>query len=386
VKEYSVNIDEGGFKVEDKPKAFISASFEKEAQKVIDWVIELANGIGFECVWLRSKFSPRQPKDKIKIAMRDCEALIQIWTEDVMGTPRGEAGTMKEEYAWFDEICPNAPKGILKIRDKKLFGQAKYEIEPCEYDPSDMGSSAPTIVEYLRELRETAISRRAKQKDPSMIKVGILHGTEAWGQCPRNRTNYDSDNWFDWFDHNKFNVNKIGIDQIVPLNKEGAYRVIINPFGEYYPEKDEGTESTLRAIIEFIESGGVFVCTGGWPFYYAWTPSGESSSSKRLRKNFGVDVESGQMWADHEEVEQPEQSIRKYGEFSHKGGNRVHIWRPISEKYGVVEKALVCSHRNGAVIAVIPMKKGHLITVGMELDGEEEFEKVKAFLYKFLIE
>lgn len=48
---------------------------------------------------------------------------------------------------------------------------------------------------------------------------------------------------------------------------------IINPYGEGYPEKDIGKKETFEKIMKYVEDGGVFVNVCGAPFWYAWNPT-----------------------------------------------------------------------------------------------------------------
>lgn len=363
--------------------AYISASFNQEAQPAIDWILGISEKLGYEPIWLRKRLSARRIKEKIKEAIRSCEAFIQIWTEDVVGTPR-EAGTMKEEYVWFDDMHPGAPIGVFIEKGLDVPGQLKHEVEICEFSSENLALWAPQVVEYLLDLKERSMRSRKATRDPEQIRIGVLHGTERWGQCPAKYTNYGPDDWMSWFRSRDFEVEKIGVDG---LESEGVERfdAIINPFGEYYPEADSSDERTLHALRRYMDGGGSFVLTGGWPFYYAWTPSGTRRRPSRFRKSFGIDVNDAQLWQDYERVEQPDWSIEEYGEIYHKGGDiKAHIWRPLSTKYGSVDKVLLCSQRDGVVIGVVPVGKGRLITTGMALYDTEEFEKLAAFLYSFL--
>ncbi len=54
------------------------------------------------------------------------------------------------------------------------------------------------------------------------------------------------------------------------------YDVVVNPFGETYPEEDILEETTFRKLRRFVLGGGVLVCAGGIPFWYADIPRGPS--------------------------------------------------------------------------------------------------------------
>lgn len=63
---------------------------------------------------------------------------------------------------------------------------------------------------------------------------------------------------------------KYEIDKI-PISKIGnEYAVIVNPFGEAYPEKDPRKRFAFNHLKNYIEDGGVLVNVAGFPFFYAW--------------------------------------------------------------------------------------------------------------------
>ncbi len=47
------------------------------------------------------------------------------------------------------------------------------------------------------------------------------------------------------------------------------YAVIVNPYGEGYPEESTLSQRTFERIEEFVYNGGIFASIGGYPFFYA---------------------------------------------------------------------------------------------------------------------
>lgn len=367
-----------------KPSVFISASFAADAQPIVDWFISMTEKAGFDVLWLKRIHKARPVKEKIKSAMRNCPALIQILTKDLTETGR-EFGTVKEEYAWYDEIRPDGSIAVFVEKGVKLAGQEKYDVEPLEFEVHHLDAAAPDVVEYLMDLKQRVESRTSKDRAPTDIRVGILHGTESWGQCDRGRSVFGPNAWAEWLESRGFGVVRVSA-QDLEETMPGAYDAIVNPFGECYPETNSKTEETLSSVLAYVEGGGVFVCTGGWPFFYACSPQGKKSDSSRLSRAFHVDVNNEQLWADFEDVKQPEGSMRKYGELAHKGGGfQVHIWRPLLERYGAVEKVLVAAHRDGIVLGYLPKGRGGVVFTGMDLQGPDEFEKLASFLETLLV-
>ena len=50
----------------------------------------------------------------------------------------------------------------------------------------------------------------------------------------------------------------------------GAFSIVINPFGEAYPELGNAEGIGFRTIMSYIQDGGIFINSGGQPFIYSW--------------------------------------------------------------------------------------------------------------------
>lgn len=50
----------------------------------------------------------------------------------------------------------------------------------------------------------------------------------------------------------------------------GTFSIVINPFGEAYPEVGSAEGVGLRTILSYIQDGGIFINSGGQPFVYSW--------------------------------------------------------------------------------------------------------------------
>jgi hypothetical protein len=51
---------------------------------------------------------------------------------------------------------------------------------------------------------------------------------------------------------------------------DGTFSVVINPFGEAYPELGNAEGTGFRTIMSYIQDGGIFINSGGQPFVYSW--------------------------------------------------------------------------------------------------------------------
>ena len=57
----------------------------------------------------------------------------------------------------------------------------------------------------------------------------------------------------------------------IPASRiSSQYAMIINPFGEAYPENDVQRRPIFSKIKDYVWGGGLFVSAGGFAFFYAW--------------------------------------------------------------------------------------------------------------------
>jgi hypothetical protein len=82
--------------------------------------------------------------------------------------------------------------------------------------------------------------------------------------CMLKATRYTPSDWRDYFDK-RYKTKIISCKDI-----SNRYAVLINPYGEVYPEEDLFVFKTFSRIMEFIKRGGIFVNVGGFAFYYGW--------------------------------------------------------------------------------------------------------------------
>lgn len=191
----------------------------------------------------------------------------------------------------------------------------------------------------------------------------------------------------------------------------GAFSIIINPFGEAYPELGSAEGVCIKTILSYIHEGGIFVNSGGQPFVYSWDVNTgdhnlvinfipissyiESNYEELmpvlsrneslpipqealvLKKYFGVET----AWdrPDKEMVGPIEIEI----EFDKILGNdkpksRAKVYRPIRQLSDNVKPLVHCPESlwEGKVcpVAAIKYGRGFLISTGMSLDQEREYK------------
>lgn len=102
------------------------------------------------------------------------------------------------------------------------------------------------------------------------IKIGVLDGylrKERRGNLPGHPyTEYETQDWYGAFS----SETEFKVDWISAAEISNKYEIIINPFGEMYPEIDKPNLLTLRKIVNYVRNGGVFINVAGLAFYYLW--------------------------------------------------------------------------------------------------------------------
>ena len=68
---------------------------------------------------------------------------------------------------------------------------------------------------------------------------------------------------------NRSDLFQASLTSISNMNS-GNFSIIINPFGEAYPELGDAAGVGLNTILSYIQDGGIFVNSGGQPFVYSW--------------------------------------------------------------------------------------------------------------------
>lgn len=91
-------------------------------------------------------------------------------------------------------------------------------------------------------------------------KIGIL---KEDGIKP-HMSSYSAADWYEFFKNSYSKTEYIRTSKISP-----RLAVIINPYGEGYPEEDTLSLRTFQRIDDYVYSGGIFLNSGGYPFYWA---------------------------------------------------------------------------------------------------------------------
>lgn len=253
---------------------------------------------------------------------------------------------------------------------------------------------------------------RIRFSHPTMI--GILNGyrrdSETEKQCQPAWTHYAPKDWLSYFEREdaegKFIVRDIATSQI-----DDGFAVVINPFGEVYPEEDQEEYTTFKRIKKYIQNGGIFVNAGGIAFFFTNTPDPNNVAIKKeiivqrirripdqeieasyqtfkaslddtlLKRHFGIGTTIGD--ANPSEIFQ-EQDDRAYV------GNLLDLksvdTRLVREFRGVSRNLsrapfipLIRQMRDNEEVyplAAVPFERGTLILAGMDIQSSSEFYRV----------
>jgi hypothetical protein len=186
-----------------------------------------------------------------------------------------------------------------------------------------------------------------------------------------------------------------------------AFSVILNPFGEAYPESGNAEGAGFKTIASYIRDGGIFVNSGGQPFAYSWdVNTGNSqflvsfipalmdaqtnyadeipvlqireslripSESLLLKRYFGLETE----WDDPaNNVVGPKETEIEFDKIlgQDKPRTKAKVYRPAIKLSQDVIPLVHSSNSNNYPVVAVKFGRGFLIHTGMSLDEEREYK------------
>lgn len=163
-----------------------------------------------------------------------------------------------------------------------LTASGNIGILPEEFEMFDK-DGAETALSAAKEVLKFLYN--VENKQDYAIRIGILNGyvsepekeTKLDVFCSVN-SSFNVDRWKDCLNDEE----KYMVDEIMASKIDNRYQIIINPFGEIYPEIDLETKPVYGAIKEYLYHGGIFVNAGGFPFYWGW----DVKVKERNKKDF----------------------------------------------------------------------------------------------------
>lgn len=218
---------------------------------------------------------------------------------------------------------------------------------------------------------------------------------------------------------------KYTVDEIAASHINSQFSMIINPFGEAYPERGVDQRPIFARIKDYVWSGGVFVTAGGFAFFYAWdVKQGNAIPISETRmlvpSTIVVSPQTGQptiqqftraleftgtlLWKElgalttsdtpnhqgafHMQVTQNRSDRRKVGNLTTLGGSStVQEFRALRDGSNNLVPLLRGTRPGfGEVYPIAAIKYGHgyFLTNGMNFVSNSEFEKTVNAADKFL--
>jgi hypothetical protein len=247
-----------------------------------------------------------------------------------------------------------------------------------------------TIGAYLDKCEQ---KRRAKRfRRP---KVLILDGTLNGGQDERPpsplHTNKAPLEWQTALREFGWNVQ---IGPIQDIGHSTTPDIVINPFGERYPEENFQSLLTASNIVKYVREGGVYVNVAGIPFWYCYDPRrGVADVAGRMeRANDGTsnrkplfhDLLPGLQTSGGDpqliECRQTAIDLERFGDIANAGNvSSVVKFRAYPSSSGQMTPMLRESHQDFYIIGGVIVGHGCFLFAGVQIDDTSaSFAKVVA--------
>jgi hypothetical protein len=178
------------------------------------------------------------------------------------------------------------------LREIARYGiEKKDNVEPVSPDQIFQRDYCGKVLKDAQVLRDILSQIELSHRwDPSKpITLGVFNGLSGnqpnEKKCEPSATFKDAQFWKQYLGAmKKGDMAKYDIREILTIEVDEQFAVIVNPFGEAYPESSAQTRDTYAQIKSFIENGGVFANTAGFAFFYSWdTITGERKAISEER-------------------------------------------------------------------------------------------------------
>lgn len=183
------------------------------------------------------------------------------------------------------------------------------------------------------------------------------------------------------------------IEQIYDDNPD----IVINPFGEVYPEEDFSHHTTFRKVRDYVHGGGVYINVAGYPFYYQYNDvnkkpteagrfekkSQDPNDHEYIIKPLISDVLGiAPKWGPEEKgrTKQDNSERERFGEIAGAGGgSETTIFRSYSKLTPQMVPLLYSDDKESIIIGSVASGLGQFIFAGLNIkDNNTGFEKVIA--------
>jgi len=175
--------------------------------------------------------------------------------------------------------------------------------------------------------------------------------------------------------------------------------IVVNPFGEVYPETDFNSHAIASMIRKYVWDGGIYVNTAGIPFWYRYDPKdarretagrveGIFDDKPRWTTVFHDTFPNLTPAADPSVVQcaQTEDAIRRFGDFTGAGGaDTVTMFRSYPVKPPTLLPMLFDSGFTRCIIGAHQFGDGAYLISAVSIDnGNLAFEKTVAAIHAWI--
>ena len=189
---------------------------------------------------------------------------------------------------------------------------------------------------------------------------------------------------------------RVEVEPVRGIQQAPLPDIVVNPFGELYPEAHSVLHSTAFTIREYVRKGGIYVNVAGKPFWYRYDPRAEANMETAgwMRRKL-EDAEGSFDWkplfedlfpdlnttgGDPEVTEclQSQEDLERFGNIMDAGGSRtVTKFRSYPASSGQMIPLLRDRTQELHIIGSLPFGKGSFLFAGVCIDDEApSFEKV----------
>jgi len=252
------------------------------------------------------------------------------------------------------------------------------------------------LIYYLFLLLSKSFFKEISRKFKSIFpKIGILNGSIYSPlreyKCRRSWTDVTASMWYAEIVRSLKGKTLKRI-KLIPASKiNDSFSIIINPFGDNFPEEDIKLHKTFYRICEFIKSGGLFVCTGGsfWAHQNTITSDSEewvfirtqdgmqSLKDSFFYKEFGVETTGNVLGQTQEplpvDVYQKDEDVSSFGELINSNVS-VRRFRAITSRSSDYIPIIRELNDESFPLALVRYGKGFLIHAGMFLTSAQSTE------------
>jgi len=126
------------------------------------------------------------------------------------------------------------------------------------------------------------VRARGFQRPHVLVLDGTLTGDERETPPVPLHSDRTPTDWRTALESVGWNVEMAPVQRIT---EDPAPDMVVNPFGEVYPEADFASNSTISEIRKYVWNGGVFVNVAGIPFWYRYSPTtGKRENAGRFER------------------------------------------------------------------------------------------------------